>query len=416
MSFFLASDLDVSNAYVQLIIASLILVLSHFFNIISKKTNIPSVLLLIGTGILLKLAADAMGFDDLDLYGVLELLGIVGLIMIVLEAALDLEITQEKLPVIYQSLAIAFICLMASSFGIAYIIYYFIGGIGFGTSLLYAIPLSIMSSAIIIPSVSSLLQSKKEFMIYESAFSDILGIMFFYFIISFLESGGRSAFMEFIASLFLTVIISVLASYALMYVFKDMKGHTRLFLLIAILLILYGVGKLLHLSPLLIILIFGLALANHEFVFKVFRTDAVKRKDDPINNIVKDFHLITLETAFVVRTYFFVIFGMTIALASLVNLQVAFVSAAILIAMYLIRFFSLYPFLKNNILPELWIAPRGLITILLFFAIPTQFITERFDNGILLYVILVSSLIMTFALIANKSGAGNVEDSSSSGH
>ena len=50
-------------------------------------------------------------------------------------------------------------------------------------SLVYAVPLSIVSSAIVIPSVGSLMPEKKEFMIYEGTFSDILGIMFFYFLV-----------------------------------------------------------------------------------------------------------------------------------------------------------------------------------------------------------------------------------------
>jgi len=93
---------------------------------------------------------------------------------------------------------------------------------------------------------------------------------------------------------------------------------------------------------------------------------------------------------------------MTIKLASLVNINVFIISALILAALYVVRFVALKPFLKS-IMPELWIAPRGLITILLFFAIPAVHQVEAFDQGILLYVIIISSLIMTFALIRNKS-------------
>ena len=54
--------------------------------------------------------------------------------------------------------------------------------------------------------------------------------------------------------------------------------------------------------------------------------------------------------------------------------------------------------------PLLYIAPRGLITILLFFQILgaySQFAQPQFDQGILLVIILVSSIVMTIALVQN---------------
>jgi Na+:H+ antiporter len=397
-SYFLAISLDLTDPYVEIIAASIIIILSFIYNQIAEKTNIPSVLLLILTGIGINLGLSEWGIENLKLMPILELLGIVGLIMIVLEAALDLELTNEKLPMIGKSLLVALLCLLGSSFGIAFIIQQFYPT-SYTLALLYAIPLSIMSSAIIIPSVAGLIDSKKEFLIYESAFSDILGIMFFYFVISLLESGGSQAASAFGVSLLLTIVVGVVASYALIYLFKDIKGQIRLFLLIAVLLILYAAGKLLHLSPLLIILIFGLMLANHQRFFRIFKN--FLKEEDPIEEIQEEFHLVTLETAFVVRTFFFVVFGMTINLSSLLDIKMLSISLAVIGALYAVRVVLLRLFLKKDMIPELWIAPRGLITILLFFAIPQVQEIADFDSGILLYVIIITSLVMTVALIAN---------------
>lgn len=396
--FFLAS-VDIFSPYMLIIEASLILVYSFLSGIISKKTNIPSVLLLILGGIIVQQALVYYELGDLDLMPYLEILGIVGLIMIVLEAALDLELSKDKLPLIGNSLLIAFLCLIGSVLLIAVILQQMLS-IDFSVAALYATPLSIMSSAIIIPSVENLIGRKKEFMIYESAFSDILGIMLFYFLISLLEEGSRAAGIQFVSSFIITIIVSIVASYLIVWIFKDMKGHTRLFLLIAILLILYSAGKLLHLSPLIIILVFGLALANHQMFFKIFRNDT-SDEEDGIERIEKEFHLITLETAFVVRTFFFFIFGMTINLASLVDVNVLLESLGVIAALYLIRFIILKLFLKDSITPEFFIAPRGLITILLFFAIPVVYQIEAFDPGIILYTIIITSLIMSYGLIYN---------------
>lgn len=407
--FVLSASFDLTNPYILIIGASLSIILSHFFNLISTRTNIPSVLLLIAAGIGVKQLLGPHGLDNFNFMPALEILGIVGLIMIVLEAALDLEISKEKLPLIGKTLLVAFLCLIGSTFAISGILIAFLE-MPFNQSLIYAIPLSIMSSAIIIPSVGSLINEKKEFMIYEGAFSDILGIMLFYFMLSYFEEGGSEASIQFGLSFVLTIVVSIVASYALIYIFKDMKGHIRLFLLIAILLALYSVGKLFHLSPLLIILIFGITLANHQIFFKVFKNDLAPDEDDPIEKIEKEFHLITLETAFVVRTFFFICFGLTISLSSLMDVNVLMVSVAILIAMYVVRTIFLPLVSRKNFIPELWIAPRGLITILLFFAIPEDLMFEGFNNGILLYVIIISSLIMTFALIRNGGTKGEVED------
>ena len=121
-----------------------------------------------------------------------------------------------------------------------------------------------------------------------------------------------------------------------------------------------------------------------------------------MHRIFHELHIITLETAFVVRTFFFVIFGITIVLSSLLSLNVAMVSILIIISIYVIRFLILRIFVGKDILPQVFIAPRGLITILLFYAIPAEAEVPGFESGILLFVIIATSLIMTWAMIRDK--------------
>ena len=177
------------DPYFILIAASLLIGISYLYDIISQKTKIPTVLLLIFTGILLKYLGPSIGFNvpafEKEIQGALELLGIIGLIVIVLEAALDLNLTEGKFPVIGKSLFLALIILVVTSMGIAITIMVFLGE-PFFNSLVYAIPMSVVSSAVLIPSVHTLDGKKREFLIYESTFSDIIGIMFFNFV-SFLR-------------------------------------------------------------------------------------------------------------------------------------------------------------------------------------------------------------------------------------
>ena len=386
--------MDGINTFTIIIAASAVIIISYFFNILSKKTNIPSVLMLIALGVVAK---QTTGLDGSSFMSALEVLGNVGLIMIVLEAALDLELTKDKWPIIWKSFAVALIGLIGSTFVTAFFINFFIIQDAF-TSLVYAIPLGIMSSAIIIPSVISLGDEKREFMVYESTFSDILGIMFFYFLVGNEGASDTKAIvLDVTGNIFITIALSIVISYALVLIFQKIKTQVKLFLLISVLTMLYGIGKTFHLSSLIIILMFGLILRNHKLFFQgVLQKwiDAVAIKE-----ILHNFHLITAETAFVVRTFFFVVFGISISLVSLLSVQYAIISALIVGGIYLVRFGTLKMFRGKSISPEVYIAPRGLITILLFYAIPENLKSENFSESILLFTILATSIIMSVSLV-----------------
>jgi len=407
------------NPYLFIIAASSVIILSFLFNIIAKRTNIPSVLMLILLGVIIQLT---LWKPDLDAPGsgvmvVLEILGNVGLIFIVLEAALDLQLKREKIGLIVRSFFMALITLFASAFAIAWL-FIVLWDVSLFYALIYAVPLSIMSSAIIIPSVGSLVAHKKEFMIYESTFSDILGIMFFYFL---KDNGHAEGASEVIGSVLLnigiTVIIATVASYLLVGLFQQLKMHAKYFLMFSVLLLLYALGKRAHLSSLLIILFFGLVLNNTHIFFRGPLARFGSR--EKIKGSLHELHVITLETAFVLRTFFFVIFGITISLVSLVDGELALISLGIVGLLFGARFLFLKIFASKDINPLLWIAPRGLITVLLFFAIPNGMVDAHgevmevynpgydyripeFDQGILLFTILITSIIMTLSLIMDR--------------
>ena len=392
--------MDILSSFDLIIAASVIVILSFWFNGISKKTTIPSVLMLIVLGIILQYILKYFVPNFPDPKGSLEILGTVGLIMIVLEAALELELKREKLIPILKSTVIALIGLVGSAWVAALILHQFIPEMTMQSAWLYATPLSILSSAIIIPSVGGLSQVKKEFHIYESTFSDIMGIMMFYFLIGKLNPAQDSGAVGFAGNILLTIVVALIASYALILIFQRIKSQAKLFLLIAVLLLLYAVGKKMHLSSLIIILVFGLVIKNIK-VFFPGKMD-VFLENEKINQIYHELHIITLETAFIVRTFFFVIFGITIVISSLFSINVAIVSILIIASIYLIRFALLRVFIGKDILPQLFIAPRGLITVLLFYAIPKEAEVANFESGILLFVIIATSLIMTWAMIKNK--------------
>lgn len=401
------------DEYTLIIGVSAVIIISFFFNIIAKRTNIPSVLMLIALGVIIKkFVPESYEVGSIANLETLEIIGNVGLVMIVLEAALDLNLSADKKSLIINSFLVALIALVASSFAIAALIYYMVPGAqeSFYNCLVYAVPLSIMSSAIIIPSVGGLTGAKKEFMVYESTFSDILGIMLFYFLIG-AEDGAtvQSVALDVGLNIVVTVVVSIVLAYGMVFIFQRLTSQVKLFLVIAILMFMYALGKKFHLSSLLIILAFGMVLNNTKLFFRG-PTLSSWINEEKVKPILHDFHILTLESAFVIRTFFFVIFGMFITLKSIASWQVVAVSAGIIASLYAVRWIVLKAILRTNLTPQLYIAPRGLITILLFFVIGAreEFTIEAFDPGVLLFVILITSIVMTISLIAYR--GENVRD------
>lgn len=354
----------------------------------------PSVLMLMMTGIGINVFAEV---QPQSLMKILEILGTVGLIMIVLEAALDLKLSKEKWPLLWRSMVLSVVLLIATTAFIAAIFYYGLE-MPLYSSIIYAVPLSVMSSAIVIPSVGGLSEHKKEFMIFEASFSDIFGIMLFYFLADLKEADSAGhVFKEVSLNIIGTIVISLVLSFGLIVIFQKIRSKIKLFLLVSSLLLLYSFGKMMHMSSLVTILIFGLLLNNRELFFRGKLADFVQPKE--FDQILDNFRMITMESAFVVRTFFFVIFGMSIVLSDLYNPVVFIVSAIILAGTYLVRFLGFRGVVGKDINPEIFISPRGLITVLLFYAIPQDLQVADFHTGILLMIIIASSVIMTVALI-----------------
>ncbi|WNJ18982.1 cation:proton antiporter [Pontibacter sp. G13] len=404
-----------SGTYEYIIMGAAVIILSFLFNAFSERSNIPSVLLLIVLGFLLNTNLGP-GMSGDALKEPLELMGTVGLIMIVLEAALDLELTKEKYPLILRSLAIALVGLVSTSLLIALVLVnmYDSDVMSWQSAMLYATPLSILSSAIIIPSVGGLGQRKKEFHIYESTFSDILGIMQFYFLQAIWgpETQGFAAETgNYVLILLGTVLFSLIVSYGLIFLFQSIKSHVKLFLLISILLLLYAVGKINHVSSLITIFLFGLVMSNHKLFFRGKLKEWLNEKT--VSGLEADFHVVTIETAFLVRTFFFVLFGMTISIAPFSTLDSALsilkVSFAILAVIYGARLIYFRIFIGKDIVPQLFIAPRGLITVLLFYQISPESVVEEFNEGILSFIIVASLLVMSGALILHGRRKGRME-------
>ncbi len=388
------------NSYYFILGVSFLIILSYFFDIISKKIKVPSVLLLLITGIILNNISQTFDFHLPNLQPTVNVLGLVGLLLIVLEAALDLKLTKDKRGLIIKAFTTALLILLGTSFAIAYLIY----GMGlthdFYTAYINALPLSVVSSAIMIPSVHFLDEEKKEFLIYESTFSDILGILAFDIVLMLPGSQGH-VFAKVGGGLLVTILVSLIAGYLLIFLFQKIHTKIKFFLFLSILTALFILGKIMHLSSLILILIFGVMLENFDIFFKKRLSKIFKK--ERIEEVREQFKLITFETAFLIRTFFFVLFGMTIDINGIFYQNVVIIGTFILLLTFLVRFLNLKVFFAGkSLFPEVFMAPRGLITILLFYKIPEIYKIPYFSKEVISYVILGSALLMTFGLWFSK--------------
>lgn len=384
------------NSYTLILGLCLLVIASYLFNLLSRGTGIPSVLLLLISGIVVRELLIVTNIRLAVPSRLTEMLGIIGLIMIILEAGLDLRLSSNKLKLVRNAFLSALIILVFSAFLSSLLLYYYLDE-NYLHCLVYAIPFSVVSSAIVIPSISHLDENKKEFLVYETSFSDILGILLFNYIIAGNLLQGWNITL-FLGSIVLSIALSVLLSLLILLLLTRITTKVRFFLVFAILILLYTGGKLLHLPALFIILLFGLIVSNwqHSLFSRFYKWITYSR----VNEISHLLHSLTAESSFLVRTFFFFIFGLTIDIRLLFDIEVVLAGSAIVLLLLAIRFVYLRFFLRSHIFPELFFMPRGLITILLFYSIPQSFKLTKFNEGILFFVILTTSLIMMIGSIA----------------
>lgn len=373
-----------------LITLSILIILSYFFDILAKWVRIPSVIFLLVSGILINFIWEKIGLPAYDVKNLLEIFGTVGLILIVLEGSLDLELSKNKLQIIKKSLLTSALPVILGSIAIAYIILYFYGG-SFKIAWLNAIPIAIISSAVAIPSAANFEKNKKEFIVYESSFSDIIGIMVFNF--ALLDNVGSAAsFLTFGLNTVYIVLISLICSIILFVFLHFVKLHLKFIFTFAVLILVYALVKKLHLPSLLLVMFFGLLLNN----YKLIQFDWIQKwlKEDKFDKELEQLKSITGESAFLIRTFFFLLFGFSLDIQSLSDISIWQNALIIILCLFVLRTIILRFVVKDFLYPSLFIAPKGLINVLLFYSIPLDKRIFGFAESSLFAIIIISLLLM----------------------
>ena len=288
-----------------ILFASGLLLLAYFVNVAGRRYRLPSVVLLIASGIALRHLLDPVGVELTWIAPVVPVVGTLGLILIVLEGALDLNVTRGRLRLIAVSATSALLGFAAT---LAVMTILFVNALGMtnADAILAAIPFSVISSAVAIPSASGLAAEPREFVIYESSLSDIIGVLVFY---AWLAAEGSAQ--DFAIDLFgggaISLTIALLVAPMIFFFLNRVDGHVRFLPLIAGIVFLYAAGKASQLSPLVLVLGCGLLLNNPQLANWSRRLSAWRGDDYP--QTLKEFKGLVAELTFATKSFFFLLLG-----------------------------------------------------------------------------------------------------------
>lgn len=388
-----------------------LLLIAYVFDLTSSKTKIPSVILLLILGWSVKQLTIMLGIQLPDFSPILPVLGTVGLVLIVLEGALELELNKSKFGLIGKSFLGALLPMIALAFLLAFAFKYF-GQVELKDGLINALPLCVISSAIAIPSVSNLSSHHREFIIYESSLSDILGVIIFNFL-AINEVINKFSFLNFGLQLLIIIVVSFIATIVLAFLLSKIKHHIKFVPIILLVVLIYSIAKIYHLPGLILILIFGLSIANLDEL-KRFKW-IEKFKPDELKIEVNKFKELTGEGTFLVRTLFFLLFGYSIETSEVLNTDTILWALGIVFFIFLFRAIQL-KLSKLPLQPLLFVAPRGLITVLLFLSIEPIHRISLVNNSLIIQVIILTALLMMVGLMRYKKPQAKESTSTSDGN
>jgi len=383
--------------YYILIILCVIVLIAYIFEVTGKFSKIPGVILLMALGLFMRHSATYLGLEIPELSIILPVMGTLGLILIVLEGSLDLKISEKKKNIITESFVSSIILPVSFVFFFSLIQTYFFN-FPLKMALLNAIPLGIISSSIAIPSSSSLSENDRDFIIYESSISDIIGILLFDFLI-FNHLSFGTGLMFFLFEVFVSIIFSILISAGLALILHKIGHHVKYVIILTSVVLIFTIAKLIHWPSLIVVLIFGLIMNNNHFFQSNYTKKYINFQNFNVN--LKAFKQITGELTFLVRSFFFLIFGFYTPIADLLNLQNLLISITICTTLFLLRAIFFKFALKKPLIPLFYFAPRGLITILLFLSLPISLKLPFMSEGVIIQIIFITILGMTFGNMIN---------------
>lgn len=367
-----------------------LLVLAFFSNRVSKISRIPDLLILMLTGVILGPVLGWLQIPDLSTFT--EYLGALALILILFEAGTEIRL-RETLRHFPPGLLFAVLSFGTSFTAVAYAGKLLLG-LSTHNSLLLGAVLGCVSGTIVIPVLQQLeiRGPVAVVLVLEAALGDVIGVITVGSLTAIAEgdplmSGLLKGFLTrtFVA-IAAAVIAGLLWSRARWRFRADRFGSV---LHVGVVLVVYGVTRLIGGSGLLAVLAFGLTLAN------------TTPKKDPSGEETGAlvFHS---DLSFLVRSFFFVLLGASVELIGrayilailviLAGLVIARIASVLILRLTSMRTMSKA---ERDLLSGL--LPRGLVNAVLAIQVADRVPALDFLPAMTFTVLVVTNLLMVFA-------------------
>ncbi|MDE1997589.1 MAG: hypothetical protein KGI91_03070 [Burkholderiales bacterium] len=392
----------------MLLALSGVVLASYLFDLIAHVVRLPSVVMLIASGIGIRLAMDLAGWriDMVDV--LLPVLGTLGLVLIVLDGALELRLTRQARGLMARASLSAILGIGVTGYILAAALHHFMQ-MDWLRAWVAATPFAVISSAVAIPAAFALASRDREHVVYESALSDIFGVLLFYALLD-AEQGVSAVVLNIVSGVGLSSLIGALLGLLMVGLIGRIEAHVRFVPMIFGLVAAYAGSKLWHLAPLVTVLAVGLILNNIDQVRHLPKLRTLI--PDRLDQDVSAFKHLTAELTFVVRTFFFVLLGYSTSIKELALPAAWSTASFILVVAFLCRVVLLKALMPgSSTRPLLWFAPRGLITVLLVISTPNDLRIAGFPDGALMLTVLGSIVIMSLGTIMDRSSSHDTEQS-----
>lgn len=382
------------------ILAGLLIFVSHLFAVLFEKKGIPDVLLLMILGIIM---GPVLHLVDPNSLGVISnVFTTITLVIILFEGGLDLKIETVR-SALKGTTLLTHISFFATTL--------VVGLIGWLLLKMEPIPafclgaiLGGTSSAVVIPMVAQLkLQTdSKTILVLESALSDVLCIVF---VLALVEAWGAEGINigaiigNILSSFILAALLGIAAAlfWSLMLT-RIRRLQNSMFITPAFLFVIYGIAELLGFSGAIAALAFGVSLAN----INKFNLKAIKRlSQQELQTFDENERKFFAEFGFILKTFFFLFIGLSIQFSNIWAIMLGFFITVIIYAIRIpvVRLSIDSPLPKEDLTIMATMVPKGLAAAVLA-SIPLQYGmpgSEMIRD--ITYAVILTSIVFTSIII-----------------
>lgn len=324
---------DSINIAVTVVGVGLLVFLAHVFAEVFSRKRVPDVLLLILIGLAIGPLLGIVTPGHLGLVG--PVFTTITLVTILFEGGTELKYDTLRHSLRGTSL-LTFLNFFATLIVVGLLAWFFLDMEPLVAFMLGAI-IGGTSSAVVIPLVRQLniSNNSRTILILESAFSDVLCIVF---ALAFIEAAQLGQIQvgttigQILASFILASIMGLIGAFFWSVVLHKVRNiKNSIFTTPAFVFIIYGLSELLGYSGAISALAFGIGLANTDLIKGTALSKYFTKEPDSLNETER---ILFGEAVFLLKTFFFVYIGVSMQLTEWVPILIGFVITLIL---YLLR-------------------------------------------------------------------------------